>query len=166
MSLNELASRHFQWVERMGWHNNNVLEALGLIASEVGEAAKEGLTGWPSQHLGEELADIVLRCLDLAHGQGTDLDSLMAGQTMQWHSFALPACLVEVLIEVAALINLTRHERSVTFSTNYGPAFGEGLARVIMRVSQIAAYYDIDLEDAVNQKMALNLKRGNRGRVV
>lgn len=166
MSLNELAARHFNWVESMGWHNNNVLEALGLIASEIGEAAKEGLTGWPSQLLSEELADIVLRCLDLAHGQGTDLDALVPHQAIQWHSFALPACLVEVLVDVATLVNLTRYQRSATFSTNYGPAFGEGLARVVARVAQIAAYYDIDLEFAVTQKMALNLKRGNRGRVV
>ena len=37
MHLNEIATKHNEWVERMGWHNKTVLEALALIASEVGE---------------------------------------------------------------------------------------------------------------------------------
>ena len=35
MQINEIAARQYDWVERMGWHNKTVLEALALIASEV-----------------------------------------------------------------------------------------------------------------------------------
>ena len=41
MNINELCERQFDWVERMGWHNKTALEALALVASEVGEAVNE-----------------------------------------------------------------------------------------------------------------------------
>ena len=41
MNINTIAARHHAWVERMGLHNKSVLEALALIASEVGEAVNE-----------------------------------------------------------------------------------------------------------------------------
>lgn len=37
MNINDICTQ----VERMGWHNKTVLEALALIASEVGEAVNE-----------------------------------------------------------------------------------------------------------------------------
>ena len=40
MNLNELARKHYEWVEAMNWHNKTVLEVLALIGSvEIGEAA-------------------------------------------------------------------------------------------------------------------------------
>ena len=59
----------------MGWHNKTVLEALALIASEVGEAVNECRDITPTENFGEELADIILRTLDLAEWQGIDLES-------------------------------------------------------------------------------------------
>ena len=73
-SINELAKRNYDWVEQMGWHNKTVLEALALIASEVGEAVNECRNEQPTGAFGEELADIVLRVMDLAHWQGIDLE--------------------------------------------------------------------------------------------
>ena len=73
MDLNELGAKHYEWVERMGWHNKTVLEALALIASEVGEAVNECRGEKPTQLLGEELADIILRVVDLAQVQHIDL---------------------------------------------------------------------------------------------
>lgn len=97
MDINEIAEKHYNWVEQMGWHNKTVLEALALIASEVGEASREipkdhpaqyaiaaisrsvakavnqCRQEQPSQKLGEELADIILRTIDLAKWQGIDL---------------------------------------------------------------------------------------------
>ena len=72
--LNELAEMQFDWVERMGWHNKTVLEALALIASEVGEAVNECHGEKPTAELGEELADIILRTIDLAQWQGIDIE--------------------------------------------------------------------------------------------
>lgn len=70
-----MAKRNYDWVEKMGWHNNkSVLEALALISSEVGEAVNECRGEKPTEAFGEELADIVLRVMDLAHWQGVDLE--------------------------------------------------------------------------------------------
>lgn len=68
-----MCKHQFDWVESVGWHNKTVLEALALIASEVGEAVNECRGDKPSEHFGEELADIVLRVADLAEWQGIDL---------------------------------------------------------------------------------------------
>ncbi len=73
-SINEIARQNFQWVEEMGWHNKTVLEALALVASEVGEAINECRQQEPSPEVAEELADIVLRVLDIAHWQGIDME--------------------------------------------------------------------------------------------
>lgn len=80
MHINEIAAKQFDWVERMGWHNKTVLEALALIASEVGEAVNECRGDKPTELLGTELADIVLRVADLAQWQGIDLAAVIAGK--------------------------------------------------------------------------------------
>lgn len=74
MKLNDIAKKNFLWVEKMGWHNKTLLEALALVASEVGEAINECRNEQPSDEFGEELADIILRVLDLAHWQGLDME--------------------------------------------------------------------------------------------
>lgn len=73
MNINEIAKRQFDWVEAQGWHNKTPLEALALIASEVGEAVNECRGDKPTAELGSELADIVLRTVDLAHWLGFDI---------------------------------------------------------------------------------------------
>ena len=32
LGINQLCGKHYDWVERMGWHNKTVLEALALVA--------------------------------------------------------------------------------------------------------------------------------------
>lgn len=66
MNINDICTQHYDWVERMGWHNKTVLEALALVASEVGEAINECRGEAPTEAFGEELADIILRVADLA----------------------------------------------------------------------------------------------------
>jgi NTP pyrophosphatase (non-canonical NTP hydrolase) len=78
MHINDIAARQYDWVERMGWHNKTVLEALALIASEVGEAVNECRGEKPTEAFGEELADIILRIADLAQWQGIDLAAQIA----------------------------------------------------------------------------------------
>ena len=73
--LHEIAKAHWDWVESMGWHNKNELESLALIASEVGEAVNECRGEKPTKNFGEELADIILRTIDLAHDSGIDIES-------------------------------------------------------------------------------------------
>ncbi|WP_286262773.1 MazG nucleotide pyrophosphohydrolase domain-containing protein [Thalassotalea atypica] len=74
ITVNEIAEKNYQWVEEMGWHNKTVLEALALVASEVGEAINECRHEQPTAEFGEELADVILRVLDIAHWQGIDME--------------------------------------------------------------------------------------------
>lgn len=74
MKVNEIAEKNYQWVEKMGWHNKTTLEALALVASEVGEAINECRNEKPTEAFGEELADIILRVLDISHWQGIDME--------------------------------------------------------------------------------------------
>lgn len=80
MPINSIAAKQFDWVERMGWHNKTVLEALALIASEVGEAVNECRGEVPSAEFGTELADIILRVADLAQWQGINLAETIANK--------------------------------------------------------------------------------------
>jgi NTP pyrophosphatase (non-canonical NTP hydrolase) len=75
MKINEIAEKNYLWVEKMGWHNKTTLEALALVASEVGEAINECRHEKPSDAFGEELADIILRVLDISHWQGIDIEN-------------------------------------------------------------------------------------------
>ncbi len=77
MKINEIAKKNYQWVEQMGWHNKTVLEALALVASEVGEAVNECRGEQPSADFAEELADIILRVLDISHWQGIDMEAVI-----------------------------------------------------------------------------------------
>lgn len=66
-SINTLARSHYEWVDAMGWHGKATpLESLALVASEVGEAVNECRYEKPTENLGSELADIILRVLDLS----------------------------------------------------------------------------------------------------
>lgn len=94
MGLNELAKQQWDWVESVGWHNKTNLECLALVASEVGEAINECRNTVPTNKFGEELADIILRVLDLAANNFIDL---------------------EAVISVKMLANQTRGTRNRTF---------------------------------------------------
>ena len=77
-SINEIAAKQHEWVERMGWHNKTVLESLALIASEVGEAVNECRGESPTTEFATELADIILRTVDLAHHHGIDIEAVIS----------------------------------------------------------------------------------------
>lgn len=62
-----LTEVHYDWLVLMGYMQTETpLELLALIASEIGEAVNECRHGEPTEHFGEELADIVLRTIGLA----------------------------------------------------------------------------------------------------
>ena len=73
-ALRDLAERQWAWVEARGWHNkNSPLEYLALIASEVGEAVNECRGEKVSENFPFELADIILRVVDMAEQYGFDI---------------------------------------------------------------------------------------------
>jgi len=70
-----LSETIYNWVESQGWHNKTILECLALIASEVGEAINECRGSKPTLEFGSELADIILRTLDLAKICNIDIET-------------------------------------------------------------------------------------------
>ena len=73
--INLLAQEQWLWVDKMGWHNKLPLEYVALIASEIGEVANECRGEQPTEKLGEELADIILRTLDMGHQFGFNMSA-------------------------------------------------------------------------------------------
>lgn len=159
MNLNELASKHYEWVEAMNWHNKTVLEALALIGSEIGEAAFEHIDGVPSQHFGEELADIMLRSLDLAAWQQTDLNQLVENNKIDWKYSTIPEMFMQLFSEFGHLVNTARKSK-------LDESFHQHLSQFIHGVLDIALVTKIDIEKEIANKMAINLQRGTRGRII
>ena len=75
MTLTELQSMHSTFVEEMGWrYSKTPLESVALICEEIGELTHE----LRKKHLdydacGDELADIILRAIDLAKEMNIDI---------------------------------------------------------------------------------------------
>lgn len=161
MDLNKIATAHYAWVARMGWHNTTVLENLALIASEIGETVTECLTAVRTPAFGEELADILLRALNLAKWQGVDLlpHAMARTPAESWHGNTPLAWLGELMPDLGACVNAARVNPPA-------PAFGQALRRLILRVQAIATSCGVDLEAHVLRKMAINEQNGNRGRKV
>lgn len=159
LNLNALGQQHGAWVERMGWHNKTVLEGLALIASEIGEANAECVGRFDREKFGEELADIVLRTVDMAFTENVNLDDAVAQVNISWQSLTLNGRMAEILIDYAAWTNTAR-------KTELGPDFHAGMVRFIARVLDLARQLDIDLQDHLRRKVAKNELRGTRGRII
>ena len=156
-SLNEIGAQHFDWVERMGWHNKTTLESIALIASEVGEAAAECQGERPTSAYGEELADIVLRTTDLAQTHGIDLDQAVEQAEVTWQDPSLRGAFAELMVDIAHWINTARGH---TIEADFAQAMG----RVMRRIIDMAERANVDLEAETRRKMEINEKRGTRGR--
>jgi len=74
-TIKKTAEKHHAWVAEMGWTKTSPLEQLALIASEVGEAVNECRGETPTDNLGQELADVVLRTFDMAESLGIDIQA-------------------------------------------------------------------------------------------
>ncbi len=75
MDLKELAQKaHSNAKEKGFWEGEkNFLEALMLVTSELGEAA-EAYRKDDWNNVKEELADVMIRIMDLAHGFGINIE--------------------------------------------------------------------------------------------
>ncbi len=76
-TVKELAKEiHSTAIEKGFWEggNRNFLEALMLIVSEAGECC-EAYRKQQKEKMAEELADVVIRTLDLAEGFGIDIET-------------------------------------------------------------------------------------------
>ena len=78
MPLNDIRDKQHDWLVRVGWTDHTPLEALALLASEVGEAVNECRGTEPTDKLPEELADVILRTLGLCGFLGIDIEAAVA----------------------------------------------------------------------------------------
>ena len=159
MNINQLAQKHYEWVEAMNWHNKTVLESLALIASEIGESAFEHLDSTPTNHFGEELADIMLRALDLGYCQQVDMNHEVDNAVFDWKYKDVPKMFMQLTYEFGKLVNTARKEK---LEDNFHKSLGLFMKGVI----DIAEFTNIDLEKEILAKMEINLQRGTRGRIV
>lgn len=162
MNWNQLAKTHYDWIEQMGWHNSSVLEALGLIASEVGEAIEESFDEKLTEAFAFELADIVLRTADLAVRLGKDFEQVMDFSGMpvpKWRSHSTAEDLAELMVEVAKWINTAR-------KSELDESFDAAMKRVMQGVTLIAEITEVDLHKTLELKIGKNLLRGSNGRVI
>lgn len=158
-NINELALKHYNWVERMNWHNKTVLESLALIGSEIGEAIAECWNNNPTENFGEELADIFLRIADLALVEKVDLQKVVNEADIVWHTEDYLGHFNEITVEWAAWINTARKE---TLKEDFGISLGKVLKRVFL----IAQKAQVDIFIEINKKIEKNENRGTRGRVI
>ncbi len=105
MEINEAMVHHYSWLEANGWDDaSRPIEKLGLVASEIGEAAAELPEGHPTrdklmgvveavgkavnacrkdkpnENFGVELADIVLRVMGIAAFHKIDLEAVITAK--------------------------------------------------------------------------------------
>ena len=70
----ELWNRSYRIASRYGFGHMVDLAEVGLFCSEVGEAM-EDIRQLRHEHMGEELADIVIRVLNFANRKGIDIEA-------------------------------------------------------------------------------------------
>jgi NTP pyrophosphatase (non-canonical NTP hydrolase) len=165
MQLNELAIRHHAWVDLMGWHNKTVLESLGLIGTEIAEAGEEVFVFLDPEHrhesrLGEELADVMLRMMDLSVDEGFDLSEAAEGAgEVSWRSDNLYAQVTEVFADWKNAANAARKKQ-------LDESFVQSVGKLARRVMTLAEMYRLNLLSEIRAKMEVNDVRGTRGRVI
>ena len=159
MSWDYVAAKQYDWVERMGWHNKTVLETIAHIGSEIGELAKEYIINGYCDSFSEELADIILRSLDLAYWQKILIADNFKTVVVTWNKRGHLEDILELTIDFSKLVNSVRNDSD-------NPDFKRYLITIILRAIEIADINNIDIENAVRKKMEINEQRGTRGRLL
>lgn len=160
--LNEIAQTHFRWVEACGWHNKTVLEALALIASEVGESFQELLNNDTGSKFATELCDITLRIIDLCVLLSIDIDKSyseeLSGMAVDSH-LSNEHLLGLICVHLAKAVNIARKSPNQSI-------FGIELVSIVVICKYLCVRNKNDFEDLLSKKMLINAKNGTRGRKV
>lgn len=153
------AALQWTWVESVGWHNKTDLEAVALIASEVGELAAELLANDDFEALQEEAADIALRLIDLIHPYQLSI----ADEIQSYYTSAYIVPMGEQTLHLMALTgrlaNLFRGGVVDTLSLR------SVSCEIIARLEYLLASEGSLLPKACEKKFNKNQLRGTRGRV-
>lgn len=159
MTYNEFSARHHAWVEAMGWHKRSNLEAMAMIYSEIGESVDEMNPHGLNPAFAGELADIVLRTVDMAIENRIDVDFERQHYSPDRPAYrTVSACLLRITSVLAKGVNAARG--------NDQDGITDSLIGTLLLCEEIAARQSIDLQSVVEQKINVNLTRGSRGRAI
>lgn len=171
MELNKLKDEAYATAEGHGWHDNDYSDShfLMLIVTEIAEAIQADRAGRHSDiknfkefteaydstvftyafdgfikgSVEDELADVVIRCLDLAGHRNINLDGLICMQYIVGKSKTFTENCYAVVKDIV----------------NCRYTLGDCLNYAIRQIFRIAEIYDIDLEWHIRQKMKYNTMR-------
>lgn len=116
--IEKLALVHYQFLESRNANKSTELEALGMIASEVGEAVEECINDKLTANFPLEVADIALRSIGLMKRRNVLIDSLadversiLRVECAKWTSYRTPTeALTRILLPLRRAINEARKE--------------------------------------------------------
>jgi NTP pyrophosphatase (non-canonical NTP hydrolase) len=169
MDIARITTQHFDWVERMGWHNKTPLETLALIISEIGESVDECLGKHPTKELAHELADIVLRIVDFAKVEGINLTvqmDLAAARKQQQHMDSCYADGATPLEDLALMVSDLAKAVNTCRGATPTKDLQVHLADCMVRIVSLANWQAVNLALAIDEKLAINENRGTRGRLI
>ncbi len=162
--LNEIGNKHFLWVQKMNWHTTTDLECLALILSEVDEAYRE-IDQNNLEEYAFELADIVLRVLDLAkrHGYSIDVENIEKDTTIK--QIEINQYRVQNEHDLAQLAFFIGRNVNYCREAETNPQLRNNLMIMIQKTILIAQKNKIDLIDKLETKLIKNELRGKINRL-
>ena len=165
VNLNSIGLYHRAWVQSVGWADITDLEALAMIASEIGEAADEWLSGCENgdglgKGLVSEVGDIVLRVMSWMISYDCLPGSVIRNLDVPADGSHPGQLLLRMTAELGKAVNDCRGKERPT------RAAIEAMGRVILLAQQLAVWREESLLDAMCFKLSLNKQNGTRGRVI
>lgn len=162
------AQVHWDWIDKMGWHGNPLMSSMGLVGSEIGEAAQElanRMSGPEAEQAAkEELVDILLRLMDLAVTYKVDLAKEAEAFTFLKEKEERMSENVQFLHIAAAFGRWVNTARKETLPPEFSTTMGELAFRTLVLFYTLDRYDQVGLETVLLRKIEKNKQRGNKGR--
>lgn len=164
-SFNEIADEIVQWRISKGFvtTRENMLGKLMLVVTELCEAA-EDVEADNFAHLGEELADTMIRLFDIGGTLGYDLDDEIAKQheeisgeiaaRREKEESSIMEELMRICMKLSKSAEDVRHERWSVFGLN--------IAASLIHLMELCRMYSYEWKDEVARKMIVNQGRPYR----
>lgn len=164
-TLNELAEKHYIWLQKMGYNNTTNLESAGMILSEVGEAINE-CDPINLDNLETELADVILRSVGLLKRFNVNIDKVVKQQTGNWRKWSISKkwndrnnleFLALLTSQGVPIINKCRQEVPE-------PELINDISMLILSTLSIAKKNHLNVYESIINKIEKNIRTGNKGR--
>ena len=179
-TLAQFANEHYEWIESVGWAGvRTPLESLGRIGSEIGELVNECRGDSLGDGFSDEISDVILSCITFikenqAQGRFNDYSGINGMSAAIYVRNTYPISKAREFKSIFEAVSygfvvlsdvITEHERCKDEMT------GAAMEIVIFRASTLLDYFlavarksDINISQALTEKMAKNEIKGNRGR--